>query len=53
MTPPKLTSGSWLVIALVAAGLILALIALKVRRFPHQWQQPPAQTQPATQGNRM
>ena len=47
MTPPKLTSGSWLVIALVTAGVILAIVALKVRRFPHERQQVPAASQPA------
>lgn len=52
MTPPKLTSGSWLVIALVTAGLLLALIALKVRRFPHERQHGPAASQPAADGDR-
>jgi len=47
MTPPKLTNGSWLVIAVVTLGLILALIALKFRRFPHERGPQNSTTQPA------
>ena len=53
MKPTKLQTGSWLVIALVSLGLILALIGLKFRRFPHEWQndrdiQPKPTTSPAS-----
>jgi hypothetical protein len=33
----KMTSGSWLVVGLVGVGLVLAVVAMKVRRFPEEW----------------
>jgi hypothetical protein len=48
MKSPKLQSGSWLVIGLVSVGLLLALIALKFRRFPEDWNKNPAATTPST-----
>ena len=32
----KMTSGSWLVVGLVGAALVLAVVAMKVRRFPRE-----------------
>jgi len=38
-----MTSGSWLVVGLVVAALVLAVVAMKVRRFPRE-NRPPATT---------
>jgi hypothetical protein len=42
-----MTSGSWLVVGLLSAGVILALVALKYRRYPaaDEWRESPATTQ--------
>jgi hypothetical protein len=44
MKRPKMTSGSWLVVVLVGAGLVLAIVALKLRRFPNERHNGPATT---------
>jgi hypothetical protein len=44
MKRSNMTSGSWLVVGLVAAGLALAIVALKVRRFPKERNNGPATT---------
>jgi hypothetical protein len=42
----KLTSGSWVVVGLVGVGLVLAVVAMKVRRFPDEWRR--GKNSPAT-----
>jgi hypothetical protein len=44
-----MTSGSWLVVGLLSAGVILALVALKYRRFPEDRPEIPATTRTTTQ----
>ena len=45
--PHRMTSGSWLVIALLGIGVVAAVVGLKVRRSPAD--RDDAATRPATQ----
>jgi hypothetical protein len=48
MNPPRTINGKWVVLGLLAVGVIAALAGLKFRRFPED--KPPGSTAPpATQ----
>ena len=42
MSERRTANGKWVVIALVAVGLIAALAGTVFRRFPEEWQRTPA-----------